>query len=67
MQLLSMALVVADIVCTLVFAYSVYLVLRLALPRVSEWRVSAGRRAISPRAAVVLAALSALSALSLIL
>ena len=61
MELLSIALVVADIVCTLVFAYSVYIVLRLVLPRVSEWRVSAGRRAISPRAAAALAALSALS------
>lgn len=61
MELLSIALVVADIVCTLVFAYCVYLVLRLALPRVSEWRVSAGRRAISPRVAAALAALSSLS------
>ena len=61
MELLSVALVVADIVCTLVFSYCVYLVLRLALPRVSEWRVSSGRRPISPRVAAVLAALSALS------
>lgn len=61
MELLSLVLVVGDIVCTLVFAYCVFLVLRLALSRVSEWRVSLGRREISARRALVLAVLAALS------
>ena len=61
MELLSLVLVVGDIACTLVFAYCVYLVLRLALSRVSEWRVSLGRREIPARRALVLAVLAALS------
>lgn len=61
MELLSLVLVVGDIVCTLVFAYCFYLVLRFALSRVSDWRVSLGRREISARRALVLAVLAALS------
>ena len=61
MELLSLVLVVGDIACTLVYAYCVYLVLRFALSRVSEWRVSHGRREISARRALVFAVLAALS------
>lgn len=54
-------LVVLDLVFTAVFAWAIYQVLRFALSRVSEWRVSRGGRAIPAAVAVLVALASAIS------
>ena len=58
MEVLSAVLIASDIVCTVVLVFSVLL---WALSRVSEWRVSRGKRGWSERRCLVLSLLAALS------
>ena len=61
MELLSLVLVVADLICTLVLVFCLFHVLRWALSRVSEWREADGKRPWSARLCFALALLAALS------
>lgn len=61
MEILSLVLLVADLVCTLVLVLCLFHVLRWALSRVSEWREDDGKRPWSARRCFVLALLAALS------
>lgn len=61
MEVLSAVLLASDIVCTVVLVYCLYSVFRWALSRVSDWRVSRGKRAWSERRCLVLSLFAALS------
>lgn len=61
MEVLSLVLVVADLICMLVLVFCLFHVLRWALARVSEWREAQGKRSWSARRCLVLALLAALS------
>ena len=61
MELLSLVLVVADLICTLVLVFCLFHVLRWALSRVSEWREADGKRPWSARRCLVLSLLAVLS------
>ena len=61
MEVFSLVLVVADLICTLVLVFCLFHVLRWALSRVSEWRVSIGKRPWSARRCFVLALLAVVS------
>ena len=61
MEVLSLVLVVADLICTLVLVFCLFHVLRWALSRVSEWREASGGTPWSARRCFVFALLAALS------
>lgn len=61
MELLSVVLLVVDLVCTLVFTFSLYHVLRYALCRVADWRGDAGKWPWPKRLCTILALMSAIS------
>lgn len=61
MELLTVVLVVVDLICSLVFVFCLYHVLRYVLCRVSDWRGESGRWPWPARLCTILALISALS------